>query len=428
MTATARRQRAGHRANRARPEADVDGSSAKLDFAAPQAHPGFDQKQDAQETRRARRKALARTPSPSRRSRRLRPAGSSEQKPKVTLKRGRGTRRSRDHQRAKPITPAPAAPRVRSQRRHRSCSPVNRCGSTAALRPKARKSPQPKQPVLAPRCHLQAFHADRSARSRGMAADCCPGESLSRHRTRQPESAAEVDAEPQGTLPTQSSKHRAGNEDYASTEHARTVRRPALRFLSMRNWSRKLSCKRACSPKSIRSRTSIPEATIAACGVVVSEPSTQREQETAEARRRITRSRRSERHEHHEDEHEGDADASHHVDPLPPSGFRLFGLGGKKKRSDDEPLSAGIDRVLRVTETEAPSKSGRHGLVVLARQRSGRRRGDRRRRVRSVRCIATTSLKSTTLMSTRRRLCRPRFAPANWARCCRKRTSITASS
>ena len=27
--------------------------------------------------------------------------------------------------------------------------------------------------------------------------------------------------------------------------------------------------------------------------------------------------------------------ASHHVDPLPPSGFRLFGLGGKKKRPDE---------------------------------------------------------------------------------------------
>jgi Rne/Rng family ribonuclease len=36
-------------------------------------------------------------------------------------------------------------------------------------------------------------------------------------------------------------------------------------------------------------------------------------------------------------EFEGDRSASHHVDPLPPSEFRLFGLGGKKKRSDEEP-------------------------------------------------------------------------------------------
>ena len=36
---------------------------------------------------------------------------------------------------------------------------------------------------------------------------------------------------------------------------------------------------------------------------------------------------------------EGDRSASHHVDPLPPSGFRLFGFGGKKKGSDEEPPS-----------------------------------------------------------------------------------------
>jgi len=34
---------------------------------------------------------------------------------------------------------------------------------------------------------------------------------------------------------------------------------------------------------------------------------------------------------------EGDASASHHVDPLPPSGFRLFGLGGKKKKEEEAP-------------------------------------------------------------------------------------------
>jgi Rne/Rng family ribonuclease len=32
---------------------------------------------------------------------------------------------------------------------------------------------------------------------------------------------------------------------------------------------------------------------------------------------------------------ERDATASHHIDPSPPSGFRLFGLGGKKKKGDE---------------------------------------------------------------------------------------------
>jgi Rne/Rng family ribonuclease len=50
---------------------------------------------------------------------------------------------------------------------------------------------------------------------------------------------------------------------------------------------------------------------------------------------------------HLESEPEGDASASHHVDPLPPSGFRLFGFGKGKK--DDE-SSAPADR----SHTEAP--------------------------------------------------------------------------
>ena len=37
------------------------------------------------------------------------------------------------------------------------------------------------------------------------------------------------------------------------------------------------------------------------------------------------------------EEIEGDRTASHNVDPFSPAGFRLFGLGGKKKKSEDEP-------------------------------------------------------------------------------------------
>ncbi|MGA9585618.1 MAG: Rne/Rng family ribonuclease, partial [Terracidiphilus sp.] len=40
-------------------------------------------------------------------------------------------------------------------------------------------------------------------------------------------------------------------------------------------------------------------------------------------------------------EFEGDRSASHNVDPLPPAEFRLFGLGGKKKKSEDvQPVPA----------------------------------------------------------------------------------------
>src|SRR5208337_2275519 len=36
-------------------------------------------------------------------------------------------------------------------------------------------------------------------------------------------------------------------------------------------------------------------------------------------------------------EEKGDASASHHVDPSSPTGFRLFGLGGKKKTEEPAP-------------------------------------------------------------------------------------------
>jgi len=38
------------------------------------------------------------------------------------------------------------------------------------------------------------------------------------------------------------------------------------------------------------------------------------------------------------DDHQSDASASHHVDPAAPTGFRLFGLGGKKKAEESGPV------------------------------------------------------------------------------------------
>jgi Rne/Rng family ribonuclease len=42
-----------------------------------------------------------------------------------------------------------------------------------------------------------------------------------------------------------------------------------------------------------------------------------------------------------DEEPEPDATASHHVDPAPPTGFRIFGLGGKKKKTDEPAKEAG---------------------------------------------------------------------------------------
>ena len=77
------------------------------------------------------------------------------------------------------------------------------------------------------------------------------------------------------------------------------------------------------------------------------------------------------------DEPEANASASHHVDPMPPSGFRLFGFGGKNKKDDEVPA-----RNLR-NQLTPELKSAAVSVVVdfRAGKRSSRGRSDRRRGV-----------------------------------------------
>lgn len=57
-------------------------------------------------------------------------------------------------------------------------------------------------------------------------------------------------------------------------------------------------------------------------------------------------------------EPEVDRSASHHVDPLPPSEFRLFGLGGKKKKSDDSSMDEYPSAVATPVSDETPASAG----------------------------------------------------------------------
>ncbi len=112
-----------------------------------------------------------------------------------------------------------------------------------------------------------------------------PGESLARHRGRASEPEVGVDAEPQGT--------------FADAE---------------------LSPQPAAAHEGERVEEELIEETSETpLESTVIEASAEPEDESTEV------------------DPEPDASASHHVDPLPPSSFRLFGLGGKKKK--DEPSS-----------------------------------------------------------------------------------------
>jgi ribonuclease G len=73
--------------------------------------------------------------------------------------------------------------------------------------------------------------------------------------------------------------------------------------------------------------------------------------------------------EHHGEVEETNRSASHHVDPLPPSEFRLFGLGGKKKKDGTPEYPAAVSGPSVTGEepasraTAASTFAPGHGLV-----------------------------------------------------------------
>jgi Rne/Rng family ribonuclease len=71
----------------------------------------------------------------------------------------------------------------------------------------------------------------------------------------------------------------------------------------------------------------------------------------------------SESTENESTEFEGDRSASHNVDPLPPAEFRLFGLGGKKKKSEDAPPAPAPEVTKPASAPVASSFSPGAGLV-----------------------------------------------------------------
>jgi len=167
-----------------------------------------------------------------------------------------------------------------------------------------------------------------------------PGESLARHRTRQSESEQAVNGEPEGVF-----ADAAGTGAATSTTRLRieeTSQELALQAgegVADEEYVEEILVDEGVIDKEQASNLAVPEATLAASGFVVPESSTLHDTKHSaqihESELETSGASPSSNSDH--DEPEGDASASHHVDPLPPSGFRLFGFGGKNKKDEEAP-------------------------------------------------------------------------------------------
>jgi ribonuclease G len=139
-----------------------------------------------------------------------------------------------------------------------------------------------------------------------------PGESISRHRTRQAEPEVEVDAEPQGVFSdavdasTQAPDAVEEDEFFAERSESEPASESTLAPSATHEYE---------VEEVVEEEFDAPEAT-----ALQDESATADEVEETEST-----------------PPDSDAHASHHVDPAAPSGFRLFGLGGKKKAEEPAP-------------------------------------------------------------------------------------------
>ncbi len=99
-----------------------------------------------------------------------------------------------------------------------------------------------------------------------------------------------------------------------------------------------------------------------------------------------------------------DASASHRFDPHSPSGFRLFGFGKKKEEKAATPKSSYAPGSGHIVEEEIEGEEFDAPRIII-----------------------TAKPTSTTWKIMKRRPCPSICAPATWARCFRRPTSITAS-
>jgi Rne/Rng family ribonuclease len=161
-----------------------------------------------------------------------------------------------------------------------------------------------------------------------------PGESLSRHRSRQPEPEAtehgeieHTETEEAAASPARESATEVYEEEW-SDEDAPSV---AGALSDEDDFVEEDMTEESVLPAG---EGSVPEATLASTGTLVEQPTTLRESEATFASDHEEEDEATQA-EGTSEADEDDASASHRVDPLPPSGFRLFGFGGKNKKDEE---------------------------------------------------------------------------------------------
>ncbi len=183
-----------------------------------------------------------------------------------------------------------------------------------------------------------------------------PGESLARHRDRKAEPVA-VDAEPQGTW---SDAVRTEEVEYATPGAEEEVTETVMESSYLTPEDPRLHSEELVEEELVREELPeeelpgasaqpgeiAPAANPFATDPFFTEPATPgaaaedasavtEEQSASEHEPANPGAHTTAEHEAAETEHDGDRSASHHVDPLPPSEFRLFGLGGRKKKDEE---------------------------------------------------------------------------------------------
>jgi ribonuclease G len=165
-----------------------------------------------------------------------------------------------------------------------------------------------------------------------------PGESISRHRNRQPEAEPKVQGEPEGVFAD------AANADSSTAvfeEQFEEVSHELPPQFEEGNSADEEFIEEALVDEGIIAEEPTPtagasDATVAASAVVVDESSTQHETEhSAQIHESEFDNADATESSDSDSAPEADASASHHIDPLPPSGFRLFGFGGKNKKDEE---------------------------------------------------------------------------------------------